>query len=160
MILVWIFILTGAIWYLTFYFTYGKFLQNRVVGAEEKRLTPAHRNFDGIDYVPANKYILYGHHVGAIAGTVPIIGPTLAMAWGWLPALFWILITNAILGAVHEYLALMASVRYEGKTIATVTGNVISNRAKYIFLWFILFALILIIAAFIIFDVSIFMLRP
>lgn len=160
MISVWIFLVIGAIWYLTFYFTYGRFLQNKVVGAEAKRLTPAHKNFDGIDYVPANKYILYGHHVGAIAGTGPIIGPTLAMAWGWLPALLWILVANAILGAVHDYLALMASVRYEGKTIATVSGNVISNRAKYIFLWYILFALILIIAAFIIFDVSIFMLRP
>ncbi len=157
---VWVFLAIAAVWYLAFYFTYGRFLQKRVAGAEGTKLTPAHRNFDGIDYVPANKYILYGHHVGAIAGTGPIVGPTLAMAWGWLPALLWILIANAVIGAVHDYLALMSSIRYEGKTIATVSGHVLSNRTKYIFLWYILFALILIIAAFIIFDVSIFMLRP
>ncbi len=103
----WAILAIAAVWYVGFYFTYGKFLERRVTQASDKNLTPAHTKFDGIDYVPANKAILYGHHVGAIAGTGPIVGPTMAMAWGWLPALLWILIANAIIGAVHDYLALM-----------------------------------------------------
>ncbi|MEM0046169.1 MAG: carbon starvation protein A [Fervidicoccaceae archaeon] len=153
-------LLVAVVWYIAFYFTYGRFLQKRVVNADDKNITPAHRLFDGIDYVPANKYVLYGHHVGAIAGTGPIAGPTMAMAWGWLPAFLWILLANAVIGAVHDYLALMSSIRYESKTIGTVAGKVLSDRVKYIFLWFMLFSLILIIAAFVIFDVNVFMTRP
>ncbi|MEM0198123.1 MAG: carbon starvation CstA family protein, partial [Fervidicoccaceae archaeon] len=127
-------LLVAVVWYIAFYFTYGRFLQKRVVNADDKNITPAHRLFDGIDYVPANKYVLYGHHVGAIAGTGPIAGPTMAMAWGWLPAFLWILLANAVIGAVHDYLALMSSIRYESKTIGTVAGKVLSDRVKYIFL--------------------------
>jgi carbon starvation protein len=156
----WLILLIAGIWYIAFYFTYGKFLERRVTEAKKDALTPAHTKFDGIDYVPANKYILYGHHVGAIAGTGPIVGPTLAMAWGWLPALLWILIANAIIGAVHDYLSLMSSVRYGGRSIALVSEQVISPRMRYIFTWYIFFALILIIAAFTIFDASLFMVRP
>lgn len=156
----WLILAILGIWYIIFYKFYGGYIHKRVVEAKEENLTPAHKHFDGIDYVPANKYILYGHHVGAIAGTGPIAGPTMAMAWGWLPGVLWIAIMNVFLGAVHDYLALIASIRHEGKTIATVTGAVLSNRAKYIFLWYILFALILVIAAFILFDVQVFMSTP
>ncbi|GAB6944949.1 carbon starvation CstA family protein [Vulcanisaeta sp. JCM 14467] len=156
----WAILAIAAVWYVGFYFTYGKFLERRVTQASDKNLTPAHTKFDGIDYVPANKAILYGHHVGAIAGTGPIVGPTMAMAWGWLPALLWILIANAIIGAVHDYLALMASVRYEGRSIAVVSERVISSRMRYVFSWYIFFALILILAAFTIFDAQLFLTRP
>ncbi|MGB9831509.1 MAG: carbon starvation CstA family protein, partial [Fervidicoccus fontis] len=139
---------------------YGGYFHKRIAEAKDENITPAHKYFDGIDYVPANKYILYGHHVGAIAGTGPIAGPTMAMAWGWLPGILWIAIANVVLGAVHDYLALIASIRHEGKTIAFVSGQVLSKRTQYIFQWYILFALILVIAAFVIFDVQVFMSIP
>ncbi|MGC9187307.1 MAG: carbon starvation CstA family protein [Fervidicoccaceae archaeon] len=156
----WLLLAILGIWYIVFYKFYGSYIHRRVAEAKEENITPAHKFFDGIDYVPANKYMLYGHHVGAIAGTGPIAGPTMAMAWGWLPGVLWIAVANVFLGAVHDYLAIVASIRHEGKTIATVSGAVLSSRAKYIFLWYILFALILIIGAFILFDVQVFMSTP
>ncbi|PMB75600.1 MAG: carbon starvation protein A [Fervidicoccus fontis] len=156
----WLILLLLGVWYILFYKFYGGYFHKRIAEAKDENITPAHKYFDGIDYVPANKYILYGHHVGAIAGTGPIAGPTMAMAWGWLPGILWIAIANVVLGAVHDYLALIASIRHEGKTIAFVSGQVLSKRTQYIFQWYILFSLILVIAAFVIFDVQVFMSTP
>ncbi len=98
--------------------------------------------------MPANKWVLYGHHFASIAGAGPIIGPALAAAYGWLPPLLWVIFGNLFIGAVHDYLALMASVRHSGISIMSVAETVMGRRAKYAFLLYVWGALILVIAAF------------
>ncbi len=131
------------------YIYYGRnLLERRVVRADPNRKTPAIEKFDGVDYVPANKYVLYGHHFASIAGAGPIVGPAIAMAYGWFLPLLWVLFGNVFIGAVHDYLALMASVRYGGLSIMSISENVMGRKAKYIFLVYVYSALILVVAAF------------
>lgn len=131
------------------YVVYGKrLLERKVARASPDRLTPAYEKFDGIDYVPANKYVLYGHHFASIAGAGPIIGPATAMVWGWGLPLIWVLFGNIFIGAVHDYLSIMASVRHGGVSVMTISENVMGRKAKYIFLAYVWFALVLVLAAF------------
>ncbi len=140
-------VIGGLILYVLCYWLYGRFLQNRVVRATDTP-TPATRLRDDVDFVPANKYVLFGHHFASIAGAAPIVGPVIALAWGWLPALLWIWLGNIFIGAVHDYLSLMSSVRYDGHSVQWIAGRVIKRRTGYIFSWFIFFVLILVVAAF------------
>ncbi len=132
------------------YVYYGRrLLQNKIVKADPNRPTPAYTKFDGVDYVPANKYVLYGHHFASIAGAGPIIGPAIAMSYGWALPLIWVLFGNVFIGAVHDYLALMSSVRYGGISIMSVSENVMGKSARYISLAYVYFALLLVFAAFV-----------
>ena len=142
-------ILAAAIIYVAMYFTYGKSLQSKVVRADPNRPTPAHKLYDGVDYVPAHPAVLYGHHFASIAGAGPIVGPAVAMAWGWLPSLLWVWFGNVFIGAVHDYLALMSSVRYDGKSIQWIAGKIMSKRTGIAFELYIWFALLLVVAAFV-----------
>lgn len=141
-------VLVGLAIYVVLYFTYGKKLEKDVVKASNDNATPSQRLYDGVDYVPARKAVLFGHHFASIAGAAPIIGPVLAMAWGWLPALAWVWFGNIFIGAVHDYLSLMASVRYDGKSIQFVASDLITKRTGILFYWLVFFLLILVIAAF------------
>ncbi|WP_457750854.1 carbon starvation CstA family protein [Thermococcus sp.] len=142
-----IILIAGAI-YVALYFSYGKALQNRLVKADPNRPTPAHKLYDGVDYVPANPVVLYGHHFASIAGAGPIVGPAVAMAWGWLPGLLWVWFGNVFIGAVHDYLALMSSVRYDGKSVQWIAGKLMSKRTSMAFELYVWFSLVLVIAAF------------
>lgn len=153
-------ILIAAAIYIVAFFTYGKGLERNVVKADPNRKTPAIAMQDGVDYFPAHPFVLYGHHFASIAGAGPIVGPALAMAWGWLPSLLWIWFGNIFIGSVHDYLALMASVRYEGKSIQYISGKVMSKRTSYSFELFIYFALLLVIAAFMAVLTGIFVSTP
>ncbi len=141
-------VLVGIAVYVILYLTYGKKLEKDVVKASNDNATPSQRLFDGVDFVPARKEVLFGHHFASIAGAAPIIGPVLAMAWGWVPALAWVWFGNIFIGAVHDYLALMASVRYDGKSIQFVASDLITKRTGTLFYWIVFFLLILVIAAF------------
>ncbi|GAB6135072.1 carbon starvation CstA family protein [Thermococcus prieurii] len=141
-------ILIAAAIYVGLYFSYGKALQNKVVKADPNRPTPAHRLYDGVDYVPANPVVLYGHHFASIAGAGPIVGPAIAMAWGWLPGLLWVWFGNVFIGAVHDYLALMSSVRYDGKSVQWIAGKLMSKRTSMAFELYVWFSLVLVVAAF------------
>ena len=141
-------VLVGAVVYVALYFLYGKPLEKKVVKANDELKTPAHRLFDGVDYVPARTSVLFGHHFASVAGAAPIVGPVLAMAWGWVPALAWIWFGNIFIGAVHDYLSIMASVRYDGKSIQFVAGDLISKRTGKLFYWLVFMILILIVGAF------------
>ncbi len=134
--------------YFLFYFTHGKYLQRSVVRADPNRPTPAHRLRDGVDYVPANKYVLYGHHFASIAGAGPIVGPAIALGWGWLPAILWVWFGNVFIGVVHDYLSLMSSVRYDGRSIGWIAGKMMGRRAFFAFNAYIWFSLLLVVAAF------------
>jgi carbon starvation protein len=141
-------ILIGLLLYLILYFAYGKKLEKDVVKASDKVDVPSKRLYDGIDYIPARKEVLFGHHFASIAGAAPIIGPALAIAWGWLPGLLWVWFGNIFVGAVHDYLALMASVRYDGKSIQFVASDLLGGRTGKAFYWIVFFLLILVVAAF------------
>jgi carbon starvation protein len=134
------------------YRLYGGLL-SRLYGIDPLRPTPAHQQQDGIDFVSAKHWmVLFGHHFSSICGAGPIVGPALAVAyWGWVPSILWIIVGAIFLGAVSDFSALITSVRHEGKSLAEISGEVISQRARLFFSVFIFFALILVLAAFAIF---------
>lgn len=140
-------IIIGAAVYVALYFTYGKKLETRV-GATDSIETPAQRINDGVDFVPTRTPVLFGHHFASVAGAAPIVGPVIAMAWGWVPALAWIWFGNIFIGAVHDYLSLMASVRYDGKSIQFVASDLITGRTGKLFYWLVFMILILLVGAF------------
>lgn len=144
----WILIIS-AIVLIVGYRYYGAFL-SRHYGVDPKEKTPAHTRFDGIDFVPAKNWtILFGHHFSSIAGAGPIVGPVLAVAfWGWMPALLWILIGSIFIGGVHDFGSLIMSLKYRGNSIADITRDVVSKRARILFLVYVWLALMLVIAVF------------
>ncbi len=134
--------------YVIFYVTYGKKIRDNVLQSGKAPDAPSKRLSDGVDYVPTSKYVLFGHHFASIAGAGPITGPAMAVAWGWLPGLLWIWFGNIFLGAVHDYLSLVASIRYDGRSMQFVAQDVIGKKAGKTFSWFILFLCVLVVAAF------------
>jgi carbon starvation protein len=141
-------ILVGFLLYLLLYFTYGKKIEKDVLQVSDSNETPSKKLYDGVDFVTARKEVLFGHHFASIAGAAPIIGPAVAICWGWLPGLLWVWFGNAFIGAVHDYLALMASVRYDGKSIQFVASDLMGKRTGSAFYWIVFFLLILVVAAF------------
>ncbi|MFC4359434.1 carbon starvation protein A [Halobium salinum] len=130
------------------YFGYSRYL-SRFVELDESRTTPAHKYEDGQEYVPAKKPVLLGHHYSSIAGGAPIVGPiTAAVVWGWVPAVLWIAIGNPLLGAVHDFVSLSASLRHEGKSIGYIIGQYVGKRGKNMLLWFAFLTIILVVAVF------------
>lgn len=111
-------------------------------------VTPAHEFEDGHDFVPSKRPVLFGHHFTSIAGAAPIIGPCVAAYWGWLPALLWIVLGTVLMGAVHDYGALVVSVREKGRSIADVAGTVVSGRVRLMFLCFVMVLSWLVLAVF------------
>lgn len=142
-------VILSAVLFLVAYLTYGRFIA-RKLGIDPKRPTPAHEMRDGVDYVPAKAPVLLGHHFASIAGAGPIVGPIFAAAFGWLPVLLWILIGTIFIGAVHDFSALVASIRHQGRSIGEVIEEQIGRRGKFFFLIFSWSALILVVAVFII----------
>ncbi|MBN2120034.1 MAG: carbon starvation protein A [Candidatus Omnitrophica bacterium] len=122
----------------------------RLFGLNDARPTPAHAKNDGFDYVPAkNWFILFGHHFSSIAGAGPIVGPILAVSlWGWVPSVIWIVFGSIFIGAVHDFSALIVSVRSGGRSIADVSRETVSKRARVLFLIFVWIALALVITVF------------
>ena len=134
--------------YLLAYHTYGRYLATRIFCLDDKRLTPAHRLRDDVDFVPTSKDVLFGHHFTSIAGTGPIVGPAIGVIWGWLPALVWVLLGPVLIGAVHDFGALVLSIRNDGRSIAEVIGKTVSARVRNLFFVIIFFELWIVIAIF------------
>ncbi len=141
-------IVIGFALYLLLYFTYGKKIERDVLKVSDDNKAPSETLYDGVDYIPARRAVLFGHHFASIAGAAPIIGPAIAICWGWLPGLLWVWFGNAFIGAVHDYLALMSSVRYDGKSVQFVASDLIGKRTGTAFYWIVFFLLILVVAAF------------
>jgi len=129
------------------YIFYGGWLSKKW-GIDPARATPAHSMYDNIDYVPTKPQILLGHHFSSIAGAGPITGPILAAIFGWLPVYLWITIGSIFFGGVHDYGALLASVRHEGRSIGEVIKANIGERGKMLFNVFAWLTLVLVVAAF------------
>ena len=99
---------------------YGLFIATKVLSLNEARKTPAVKYSDGQDYVPTNKYVLFGHHFAAIAAAGPLLGPVLAAQFGYMPGLLWILIGCVLAGGVHDMVVLFCSVRHRGRSLAYI----------------------------------------
>ncbi|SEJ75552.1 carbon starvation protein [Cyclobacterium xiamenense] len=134
-------ILTGA------YFIYGKYVFKKF-NINNNNLTPSHRLSDGVDYVPSKPIVVLGHHFASIAGAGPIVGPIIAITFGWVPAVIWILIGGIFFGAVHDLGSMVASLRNDGKSIGVIIQNTIGKKGKRLFILFSFSTLILIIAVF------------
>lgn len=106
---------------------YGAFITAKVLMVDESRITPAHRLADGQNYVPTNKWVVFGHHFAAIAGAGPLVGPVLAAQFGYLPGVVWILVGSVMAGAVHDLVILFASVRYNGRSLSEIAKEEISK---------------------------------
>ena len=111
------------------YRLYGSFVAAKVLTVNQYRTTPAVAINDGVDYVPTNKWVTFGQHFAAIAGAGPLVGPVIAAQFGYLPGVLWILIGSVLAGAVHDFVLLFASVRYNGKSIADIAKSEISSVA-------------------------------
>lgn len=134
--------------YLVAYHTYGKFLASRIFRLRGDAATPAHEYQDGIDYVPTKKGIIFGHHYTSIAGTGPIVGPAIGIIWGWVPALIWVFVGSIVMGAVHDFGALVLSLRNRGKSISEIAARYIGPRVRYIFFLVVFLELLIVIAIF------------
>ncbi|MBT3250807.1 MAG: carbon starvation protein A [Candidatus Marinimicrobia bacterium] len=130
------------------YHFYSKFISKTIYQPDDSKLTPAHEFRDDIDFVPTKKHILFGHHYTSIAGAAPIIGPCIAAYWGWLPAIIWVVLGTIFIGAVHDFGALILSVREGGKSVANISGKLINHRVRLMFLIFILLLVWLVLAVF------------
>lgn len=136
-------------WLVIAYRWYGGIIDRRIVHPNDSRQTPSCSSFDGVDYCPGRRSVLFGHHFSSIAGAGPIIGPIAALAaFGWGASILWIALGVVFFGAVHDYLSLMISVRHGGKSLPDIARDVVGARARLLFMLFVWFALILIIAVF------------
>ena len=134
--------------YLVAYHTYGKWLAAKLFKLDPKAKVPSIEQEDGNDFVPTEKKIIFGHHFTSIAGTGPIVGPALAVIWGWVPALIWVLFGSILIGAVHDFGALVVSLRNRGQTVGDIAGRVITKRTRILFLTILFLALTIVLAIF------------
>ncbi len=130
------------------YFVYSKFICEKIFQLDGKYKTPAHTQKDGIDYVPTNKYVLWGHHFTSVAGAAPIIGPAIAVIWGWIPAFLWVVFGTIFMAGVHDMSAIWASVRNRGQSMGFIVGKVIGNRARALLMVVIFLLLLMVNTAF------------
>lgn len=135
--------------YFVFLRFYARFLGSKIFRLDPNVPTPAHALKDGVDYVPSSKGVLFGHHFASIAGLAPMLGPALAVIWGWLPAMLWVVFGSVLIGAVHDFSALVVSMRHRGLSIGKIAENLIGKRAKALFLLIILFLICLVMGVFI-----------
>ena len=135
--------------YVVAYRFYARYLAERLFELDGSHSTPSHRFHDGVDYVPANRYVLFGHHYASITGLSPMLGPAIAVIWGWLPAILWVVLGAIFVGAVHDFGALAVSIRARGLSIGKVTENLIGPRGKTLFHAIIFFLIALAMGVFV-----------
>jgi len=128
---------------------YSRFLATKIFALSNDRVTPSHTLSDGVDYVPTPKAVLFGHHYASIAGLAPMLGPAVAVIWGWLPALFWVVFGAIFIGCVHDLAALVVSLRARGLSIGIVAEGVIGRRAMGLFHLIIFFGVALAMGVFV-----------
>ena len=144
-----ILVIAGLFVFFIGYKFYSNFLGQKIYEIDDSSLSMPSSSFeDGVDYIPTKKHILFGHHFTSIAGAAPIVGPCVAAYWGWLPALLWILFGTVFMGAVHDFGALVTSVKEKGRSIADIASLTISDRARLMFLVFVILLVWLVLAVF------------
>ncbi len=142
----------GAIALLAYYLGYryySKFLSEKIFQLRRDHPTPAHTLNDGMDYVPTRKMVLFGHHYASIAGLAPMLGPAVAVIWGWFPAMIWVVLGAIFVGCIHDFGAMVVSLRARGMSIGKVTEGIIGKRAKTLFHFVIFFLVALAMGVFV-----------
>lgn len=127
---------------------YSKFVAEKIYRLDPNYVTPAHKYQDGVDFVPTNKWILWGHHFTSVAGAAPIVGPAIAVYWGWLPAFLWVILGTVFAAGVHDFGTLALSVRNKGQSVGTLANTLIGKQAKILFLFIILILVLMVNAVF------------
>ncbi|MGM7684730.1 carbon starvation CstA family protein [Cytobacillus sp. Hm23] len=127
---------------------YSKFIAEKIYRLDSSYVTPAHKYEDGVDFVPTKKSILWGHHFTSVAGAAPIVGPAIAVYWGWLPALLWVVFGTVFAAGVHDFGTLVLSVRHKGQSVGSLTNRLIGKQAKILFLFIILILVLMVNAVF------------
>jgi len=130
------------------WFVYSRFIANRVFKLDPDFITPAHEFNDGTDFVPTNKYVLWGHHFTSVAGAAPIVGPAIAAYWGWVPAVLWVMIGTVFFAGIHDFGALWASNRHQGKSIGALSEAVVGKRTRALFMIVVFLLLLMVNAVF------------
>jgi len=130
------------------WFVYSKFIAEKIYQLDADFVTPAHEFNDGVDYHPTNKYVLWGHHFTSVAGAAPIVGPAIAVYWGWVPAVLWVTIGTIFFAGVHDFGAIWASARHKGKSIGALSEEVIGSRTRALFMVVIFLVLLMVNAVF------------
>ncbi|MFL2547350.1 MAG: carbon starvation protein A [Candidatus Rariloculaceae bacterium] len=130
------------------WFVYSKFIAEKIYKLDPDFVTPAHELNDGVDFVPTNRFILWGHHFTSVAGAAPIVGPAIAVYWGWVPAVLWVTIGSVFFAGVHDFGAIWASVRNKGKSIGALSEDVIGSRTRALFMIVIFLVLLMVNAVF------------
>jgi carbon starvation protein len=152
--------LLSGVGFIVAYHTYGRWLGRRVFNLSARALCPSEQFRDGVDYVPTARSVVFGHHFTSIAGTGPIVGPAIAIMWGWLPALLWVLLGSVFIGAVHDLGALVVSLRHKGQTVGDIAGRVLNRRVRLLFLFVLFLTLTIVLAVFGMVIASVFRLYP
>ncbi|SHF85665.1 carbon starvation protein [Fodinibius roseus] len=127
---------------------YSKFIAEKIYRLDPDFQTPAHAQEDGVDYVPTNKWIVLGHHFTSVAGAAPIVGPAIAIYWGWLPAILWVALGTVFAAGVHDFGTLVLSLRHKGRSIGTLADQLIGRRGRILFLFIILILVLMVNAVF------------
>lgn len=127
---------------------YSKFVAEKIFRLDPNYVTPAHQYNDGVDFVPTNKFVLWGHHFTSVAGAAPILGPAIAVYWGWLPAVLWVVLGTVFAAGVHDFGTLVLSVRNKGQSVGTLAHRLIGQRGKVLFLFIILILVLMVNAVF------------
>lgn len=140
--------LLSGIGFVVAYHTYGRFLARKIFNLNPEAHVPSEELRDGVDYVPTRKWVLFGHHFTSIAGTGPIVGPAIAVFWGWLPALLWVLFGSVFVGAVHDFGSLVVSIRSRGNTIGDISARMLNGRVRLLLFAVLFFVLTVVIAIF------------
>jgi carbon starvation protein len=130
------------------WFVYSKFIATKIFQLDPDFVTPAHEFNDGVDYHPTNKYVLWGHHFTSVAGAAPIVGPAIAVYWGWVPAVLWVTIGTVFFAGVHDFGALWASARHQGRSIGALSEEVIGKRTRALFMVVVFLVLLMVNAVF------------
>jgi carbon starvation protein len=130
------------------WFVYSNFLAARIFKLDPDFVTPAHEFNDGTDFVPTNKYVLWGHHFTSVAGAAPIVGPAIAVYWGWVPAVLWVMIGTVFFAGIHDFGALWASNRHKGKSIGALSEAVVGKRTRALVMIVVFLLLLMVNAVF------------
>jgi carbon starvation protein len=134
--------------YLLMYRFYGRYIGRKVFSIDDRNTPPSVALRDDIDYVPTRKEVIFGHHFTSIAGTGPIVGPAIAIIWGWAPALLWVFVGSIVMGAVHDFGSLIISMRNQGKSISDYTSRYVNSRTRYLFFIIVFLELWIVISIF------------
>lgn len=153
-------LVVGLSAFLTGYLVYSRYIARAIYRLDPDFVTPAHQFQDGVDFVPTNRHVLFGHHFTSVAGAAPIVGPAIAVIWGWLPAFLWVVLGTIFAGAVHDFGTLWIATRHKGQSMGTLAETIVGGRARVLFLLIIFFLLLLVNAVFAVVIANLFIASP